>query len=346
MELMLKRTALILHFLLQLVLGASTATAAIAPCTIAQGINFAPVVGASIFPSNAPIGAQSPPYSTTVSIECVADGTSTYFSIYTYAPGATAIPGFTNYYQTNIPDIAVRYIAEQAPGTTACSPYSGGWPSQMLTITRTIKCTMQPSPIGEVQQFNLKYTAYFMKVGNATVGNLTTIPQVTIQEYWPVTATTVDVFSGAASGTFAIGACSVTTPSIAVTMPRTYMTKLPNIGSTDGETSLNIGLNCDAGLKVLTTLTDATNPSNTSQTLSLSPDSSSEGIAYQILYNGMPVTFGADSAVAGNPGQFLVTPSQTVGGTLNVPLTARYIRTGPIRAGTANAKATFTMSYQ
>jgi type 1 fimbria pilin len=41
-----------------------------------------------------------------------------------------------------------------------------------------------------------------------------------------------------------------------------------------------------------------------------------------------------------------MTPVKTTGGVLTVPLTARYIRTGPIGTGSANAKATFTMSYQ
>ncbi|HWT37156.1 MAG TPA: fimbrial protein [Paraburkholderia sp.] len=33
-------------------------------------------------------------------------------------------------------------------------------------------------------------------------------------------------------------------------------------------------------------------------------------------------------------------------GSLQIPLTARYVRTGAVSAGSVNALATFTMSYQ
>jgi type 1 fimbria pilin len=77
-------------------------------------------------------------------------------------------------------------------------------------------------------------------------------------------------------------------------MPKTYTYRLPQVGSTDGETSLNIGLNCDPGVKVYTTLTDVSTPTNQTTILSLSPDSTAQGIGYQILFGGTPVTFGPD----------------------------------------------------
>ncbi|WP_438395627.1 fimbrial protein [Caballeronia sp. DA-9] len=299
----------------------------------------------NVFPRDAAINTQSAPYSTTVVISCMSTGTAYTFSVYTYAPSGVAVPGFTNYYQTNLPDVAVRYIAENGPNTK-CTPYSGGWPSQMLQIRRTISCTVTAASPGVPQIFNLKYSAYFMKVGPAPTGNLTAVPPVTIEEYQPESSAVFNVYSGVATGSFAVSACSVTTPAIAVTMPKTYTYRLPKVGSTDGETNLNVGLNCDPGLKVYTTLTDVSTPANDSTTLSLSPESTARGIGYQILFNGVPIVFGPDSAVVGNRGQFLMTPTQTTGGVVTVPLTARYIRTGTIGTGSANAKATFTMSYQ
>lgn len=205
---------------------------------------------------------------------------------------------------------------------------------------------MKASATGEIKTFGLNYTAYFIKVGNAAVGNLTTIPAVSIWQYIPLKGAVANVFSGSATGTFAVAACTVTTPAIAVTMPKTYTYRLPKVGSTDGETSLATGLNCDPGVKVYTTLTDVSTPLNTTTTLSLSPDSTAQGIGYQILYNATPVNFGVDSSVPGNPGQFVLMPVPTTGGVLSVPLTARYIRTGKIGSGSVNGKATFTMSYQ
>jgi hypothetical protein len=340
---MWKKVAFIAYWAVQLVLCVPAAHAVVPACTISGGVNFAPDVPSNVFPRDAPAGTQSAPYSTLVTLTCPPDTTDYKTSIYTLSPTAVAVTGFTNYYQTDVPDIAVRYTAENAPGTS-CSAYSGGMPSQILIINRTLNCNVAAT--GQSQTFTLKYTAYFMKVGNAPVGKLTTIPAVTIQEYSPATSTTVNVFSGLATGRFTVAACTVTTPAIAVTMPKTYTYRLPKVGSTDGETSLNIGLNCDPGVKVYTTLTDVSAPSNTSTTLSLSPDSTAQGIGYQILYNATPVKFGVDSSVPGNPGQFVLTPAQTTGGVLSVPLTARYIRTGKIGTGSVNGKATFTMSYQ
>lgn len=340
---MLKKVAFIAYWVMQFVLCVPAAHATAPACTISGGINFAPDVPSNIFPRDAPAGTQSAPYSTLVTVTCTPDTAAYQISIYTLTPTAVAVPGFTNYYQTDVPDIAVRYTAENAPGTS-CSAYSGGMPSQILIIQRTLSCNVAAT--GVSQTFTLKYTAYFMKIGNAPIGKLTTIPAVTIQEYSPAKSATANVFSGVATGTFAVAACTVTTPSIAVSMPKTYTYRLPNVGSTDGDTSLNIGLNCDAGVKVYTTLSDVNTPGNTTTTLSLDADSTAQGIGYQILFNKTPVNFGIDSSVPGNPGQFLMTPAQTPGGTVIVPLTARYIRTGKIGSGSANAKATFTMSYQ
>jgi len=109
---MLKKLSLLVFLLLQLLFGVTAANAAPTLCTIAGGTNYAPAVTANLFPRDAPIGTQSPPYSTLVQISCVSDVTAYSMSVYTNAPTGVEVPGFTNYYQTNIPGIAVRYIAE------------------------------------------------------------------------------------------------------------------------------------------------------------------------------------------------------------------------------------------
>jgi hypothetical protein len=65
-----------------------------------------------------------------------------------------------------------------------------------------------------------------------------------------------------------------------------------------------LDLNCTAGLKVGVTLTDATNPSNTSTTLNLSPDSTATGVGLQILKGSTPIAYGADSPAANNLNQW------------------------------------------
>ncbi|WP_408296525.1 hypothetical protein [Paraburkholderia sediminicola] len=63
---------------------------------------------------------------------------------------------------------------------------------------------------------------------------------------------------------------TVSTPSVSVTLPTVAVGSL-NSGSA-GATSFRLGLNCTKGTNVNVTLTDASDISNTSTTLSLSPD--------------------------------------------------------------------------
>ncbi|SFQ70973.1 Fimbrial protein [Pseudomonas sp. NFPP07] len=95
------------------------------------------------------------------------------------------------------------------------------------------------------------------------------------------------------------------------------------------------------------TLTDAVSPGNSSSNLSLVPGpTTASGVSVQILRgDGTPVSYGPDSAETGNPNQWQVGEFGNV--MVTIPLKARYIQTATsVRPGSANAAATFTMSYQ
>ena len=137
--------------------------------------------------------------------------------------------------------------------------------------------------------------------------------------------------------------CSVTTPSVSVPLPPVAASKLNAVGTTAGEANFAIGLSCASGSNVYVTLTDLTNPGNTSNQLSLAPESSAKGVKLRILRNGQPVSYGPDSSMTGNPNQWLVGPSAS---TSRIPLSAEYVATDRVSAGTLKGVATFTMSYQ
>ncbi|WP_235996030.1 MULTISPECIES: fimbrial protein [unclassified Burkholderia] len=99
--------------------------------------------------------------------------------------------------------------------------------------------------------------------------------------------------------------------------------------------------------KVYVTLTDATNPGNTSKTLSLSKDSTAGGVGLQILKDDEVLGYGPESAAIGNTNQWLGGSVAQGAAGMTIPLRARYVQTSPrITSGTANAIANFTMSYQ
>ncbi|WP_260431925.1 fimbrial protein [Burkholderia cepacia] len=149
--------------------------------------------------------------------------------------------------------------------------------------------------------------------------------------------------------------CSVATKQIAVKMSPTgndFSSKdFSGVGSTTPERDFSIQLNCTGGdlgtsTNAYVTLTDNSNSGNRSNRLSLTPNSEASGVAVQILRNGSPLNFGPDSSDASNPNQWKAGNIPQGQGVFTIPLTARYIQTGTLKGGTANAVATFTMSYQ
>jgi len=144
--------------------------------------------------------------------------------------------------------------------------------------------------------------------------------------------------------------CTVITPSISVPMGSISLNSFTGIGSTTASQPLNISLQCAGGVtnsytNVYTTLTDAANPANVSDTLSLTSTSTATGVGVQLLNGPTPVRYGPDSSAPGNTNQWFAGAAQN--GPFNIPLTARYIQTGTmVTPGTANGRATFTMSYQ
>ncbi len=101
--------------------------------------------------------------------------------------------------------------------------------------------------------------------------------------------------------------------------------------------------NVDAKLYV--TLTDNTNQSNTSNTLSLTSDSQAKGVGIQVFKDSTQLGFGPDSAAVGNKNQWYA--STTGNGFFSISLQARFVQTSQIvTPGPAKGRMTFTISYQ
>ncbi|KWD75983.1 fimbrial protein [Burkholderia ubonensis] len=146
--------------------------------------------------------------------------------------------------------------------------------------------------------------------------------------------------------------CKVSTPAVAVPMTSVHMALFKGVGTTTTPNPFEIALACSGGLagtstNAYVTLTDTTMPGNTSTTLSLTKDSMASGVGIQILKNGTPLGFGPDSAAVGNTNQWYAGTIAQGQANLKIPLSARYVQTGEkVTPGSANARATFTLSYQ
>ncbi|MGF6898821.1 fimbrial protein [Paraburkholderia sp. GAS348] len=331
--------------LVQLTFGASRVHAATVSCSLTSTLNFAPVLDTSGFGRDSIVGGTTPNYSTPVNFLCSGDPNADR-DIYLWfqVSSATLVSGYTDLFKTDNPGVGVRYTISNG-ADTSCQTL----PTTLSTSKKQVVCHQFSQPVSPGRNYSVIVSAQFVKLANAVVGAVTTIPSLSVTNGINNQSGNFEwgnVFTGAASGSFSTLTCSVTTPSIPVTMRQANTNRLPSVGSTDGTTSFNIGLNCDPGINVAITLTDATTPSNTGNTLSLAPDSTASGVGYQIVYNGSPVSFGPDSAARGTLHQFSVMASPAAGGPMSIPLTAQFIRTGTVNPGTVKGLATFTMSYQ
>uniref|UniRef100_UPI00128F9A61 fimbrial protein n=1 Tax=Aquitalea pelogenes TaxID=1293573 RepID=UPI00128F9A61 len=107
--------------------------------------------------------------------------------------------------------------------------------------------------------------------------------------------------------------------------------------------AFSLPLNCPSPVNLYMTITDISAPGQTSNIVSLTSDSTAKGVGIQIQRNGQPVFMGPDSSAAYTTNQFLV---GTLSGSINIPFSANYIRTGPVTGGSVKAITTFTLSYQ
>lgn len=143
--------------------------------------------------------------------------------------------------------------------------------------------------------------------------------------------------------------CTITTPSNAtLNLGDFSANNFPSVGSTAGNAAYSIALSCDANVDVKATASDQSNSANQSSIMGLTPSSTARGLGVQVFYNGSStaLSLGPDSTSAGNLNQFSIKRTSSNNQIVNVPLQFKYIRTGTISAGTANAIAGITFSYQ
>ena len=245
----------------------------------------------------------------------------------------TLVPGYTNIYQSGVPGIGIRF--------QHTNNLNGGFVTAPTTSTFGI-----PMATFAAQSY---MRASIVVTGPITTGSLTgpgpSMTMTITNNCGLPTRSTSLTAAGSPTATFTAQTCSVSSPSIGVTLPAVQATSLRPVGTTAANHVFNIRLSCPAGLRVGVTLTDSSNTANRSDQLGLLPASTAQGVKLRILRSTVPVLFGADSAVAGNPGQIILATSST-SGTTDFGFATQYISTGTVVPGSVSAAATFTMSYQ
>jgi type 1 fimbria pilin len=252
------------------------------------------------------------------------------------------VAGMVDVYPTGVAGIGVRYTISAV-----------GCNEQSLTITNKTAMfhCVKSGPVGSDQSVPASIVAEFVKIGPVAAGalTLTSVPQITIgykNDFQVTDWGQGYLYNGTASGTIRQQSCSVQNSAQAITLPTVTTRSLDSgAGTVAGSQPFSVDLSCAAGAQVSITLTDATNPSNTSSVLSLASGSTATGVGIELRRaNDMKISYGPDSAAPGTTNQWLVGAAPN--GALGIPLSARYVRTtGTLAAGSVKALATFTMSY-
>ncbi|MCY1280369.1 Fimbrial protein [compost metagenome] len=254
-------------------------------------------------------------------------------AVHTYVTGVGAL-GADNVYATSIPNIGLRVLTPQGhpfPYVDSAYPWlNNAWNTYYAPKIQLIKT-------GNITAPGVLTGAYARYSADTAAGH-------TLVEYQ---------FSSPLIVTPRVPTCKVDTPRIPVPMGRVVAaTNFTGVGSTSPAENFQIRLSCSGGdpdtaTRPYVTLTDATTPGNRSTTLSMTMDSTVKGIGIQILKDNVVLGYGPDSSAAGNTNQWSAGTVKQGQASMIIPLQARYVQTtARITSGSANANATFTMSYQ
>jgi type 1 fimbria pilin len=185
--------------------------------------------------------------------------------------------------------------------------------------------------------YNLSVTSGFELVKTGPIANGAVLNAGTLG-YWQFdTGQRVENFNLSAAVNF-VTACLVNTSTINVTLPTVSNTAFNGVGTVAGATVVPISLNCTAGSKLSIQFDTATPASGFTGVIAPSTTAgSAKNIGVQLVNQSFtPVTFGTPSLVGTTPD-----------GLYTLTYYARYYQTAtPVAAGTVNATATFTLTYQ
>ncbi|WP_175715551.1 fimbrial protein [Burkholderia ambifaria] len=242
-------------------------------------------------------------------------------------------------YQTPVEGVGVKI----QHGSTDSGAFFENWPMEFQYAHNQILAFNMPTP-------SLRIKMEFVKTGPITGRG------VLAGEYgtWTITSGLGSLKIGRYlfSGDLQIKAptCAAAAQTQNVELGSIPAKKFTGIGTVSELKPFAINLICSGGdenvdAKLYVTLTDNTNPSNTSNTLSLTSDSQAKGVGIQVFKDSMQLGFGPDSAAVGNKNQWYA--GTTGNGFFSIPLQARFVQTSQtVTPGPAKGRMTFTISYQ
>ncbi len=288
-----------------------------AACTFSSGgaqsvnLNF----GSVTVQRDTPIGTILATTSTPAS-----SGTINCTTTFNYLGALQAFPTLSSYgnnvYNTNIPGVGI-------------SLSMGGYASSLFPFTKSRGAVSNIVVSGTVTASLVKTSAGAVGSGNIRIGTLGTISLDTLL------TTTINL-----TGTNSITpvACSITNTAINVPMGNVKRNTFTGVGYQSTPVIFNILANCDARTRVNYRIDATADSSGLPGVIAIdspSTGTAASGVGITLTESGKPVALGTT-----------IPYRISAGGLLVIQFSARYYQTTPkVTAGTANATATFTMTY-
>ena len=293
----------------------------------------------------------------TYSVTCTGSTTPTpsspggyYFVYYSNTTNGTSTYDPVYVWNTNVAGVGIR-ITNITGGNGWGLKYCGANAASINENCRFAEPFITTQPFATfTYTFTLQYE--LIKTGNIAVGAAPSGPLLWLatRGYASNSSYSNPNGTGIASGAAVLpSTCTVATPKLSVKLS---VLNVANLNPTGGETPFQIDLTgCKSATmkNVYINLSDATDPGNRTDKLTLAArPGSASGVSLQILREGVatPITFGPTLAASGNPGQWTAGPITPAATNISIPLSARYIATGTVKPGTVEAVATFTLFYK
>lgn len=275
------------------------------------------------------------------SIRCVKSYMSASSNIKPSGIAATIDGQSYNVYETGLPGVGV-VVGIKDRNATSYLPLAGLQPVQTFPVAGT---PSSASILGWDARVTFVKTGDHLQSGTYIIPGLDVVV-LTAQDSGGNTATSYIRLGSGTINVTAQGCLVNSSDNLSVNMGMFSQDSFPSTGSTVGNKSVLVQLLCDADVTVKAVLTDQSNQANISDVVSLTSGSTAEGVGVQFFYNGSAINLGPDDSSAGTTSQFLVRTSTGAGEVILIPFDVKYIRTGEIKAGSANAIASITFSYQ
>ncbi|NUU66245.1 fimbrial protein [Enterobacteriaceae bacterium BIT-l23] len=243
-------------------------------------------------------------------------------------------------YETGVPGIGF-VIGLRDPGAASWIPLQ----------TQTTQTYPVAGTSGAATDIGWSAQVTYVKTGESLASGVYTLPAIqaaVLNAYsdWGEVAPNAYVIIDSTTVTVTARGCIVNTPNASVDLGNVDIRTLNSVGAMSERKGFSVSLSCDENISLYATVSDANNPLNNSDAVSLTPDSTAQYVGVAFFYNGEgPLQLGRDDSSPGATGQFFI-QSVSEAATLTLPFQVSYYRKGEIVPGTANALASITFSYQ